>query len=236
MLPGTKIYRLPEDMPLWLGTLAEPLTSSLHGLKRAQEMGCFQVSDTVVIQGSGPIGVLAIVAAREMGAGRVIVVGAPEAPRLALCRKFGAEATVDIRKFETPEKRIAAAREIVGGFGADVVIECSGHPSSGPEGIEMLRDGGTYIEMGQFTNAGSIETNWHRICVKAVTVIGSWAFTADDIALGIKVLHRARHQYPFREMQERFPFSEEGIAAAIRAAREMRCVKATIVPNPDIID
>ena len=236
MLPGTKIYRLPEDMPLWLGTLAEPLTSSLHGLKRAQEMGCFQVGDTVVIQGSGPIGVLAIVAAREMGAGRVIVVGAPEAPRLALCRKFGAEATVDIRKFETPEKRIAAAREIVGGFGADVVIECSGHPSSGPEGIEMLRDGGTYIEMGQFTNAGSIETNWHRICVKAVTVIGSWAFTADDIALGIKVLHRARHQYPFREMQERFPFSEEGIAAAIRAAREMRCVKATIVPNPDIID
>ncbi len=110
MLPGTKIYRLPEDMPLWLGTLAEPLTSSLHGLKRAQEMGCFQVGDTVVIQGSGPIGVLAIVAARAMGAGRVIVVGAPEAPRLALCRKFGAEATVDITKFETPEKRIAAAR------------------------------------------------------------------------------------------------------------------------------
>ena len=236
MLPGTKIYRLPDDMPLWLGTLAEPLSSTIHGLKRAQEMGCFQVGDTVVIQGSGPIGALAIVAAREMGADRVIVVGAPEEPRLALCRKFGAEATVDITKYDIPENRIAAAREIVGKFGADVVIECSGHPSSGPEGIEMLRDGGTYIEMGQFTNAGSIDTNWHRICVKAITVIGSWAFTADDIALGIKMLHRARHRYPFREMQKRFPFSEEGIVAAINAARAMECVKATIVPNPAIVD
>ncbi len=236
MLPGTKVYRLPDDMPLWLGTLAEPLSSTIHGLKRAQEMGCFQVGDTVVIQGSGPIGALAVVAAQEMGAGRVIVVGAPEEPRLALCRKFGAEATVDITRYDTPEKRIAAAREIVGKFGADVAIECSGHPSSGPEGIEMLRDGGTYIEMGQFTNAGSIDTNWHRICVKAVTVIGSWAFTADDIALGIKMLYRARHRYPFREMQQRFPFSEEGIVAAIDAARAMRCVKATIVPNPAIVD
>jgi len=236
MLPGTKIYRLPDDMPLWLGTLAEPLSSTIHGLKRAQEMGCFQVGDTVVIQGSGPIGALAIVAAQEMGADRVIVVGAPEEPRLALCRKFGAEATVDITKYDIPENRIAAAREIVGKFGADVVIECSGHPSSGPEGIEMLRDGGTYIEMGQFTNAGSIDTNWHRICVKAITVVGSWAFTADDIALGIKMLHRARHRYPFREMQKRFPFSEEGIVAAINAARAMECVKATIVPNPAIVD
>ncbi len=236
MLPGTKIYRLPDDMPLWLGTLAEPLSSSIHGLKRAQEMGCFAVGDTVVIQGSGPIGALAIVAAREMGAGRVFVVGAPEEPRLSLCRKFGAEATVDIGRYDTPERRITAAREIVGGFGADVVIECSGHPSSGPEGIEMLRDGGTYIEMGQFTNAGSIDTNWHRICVKAITVIGSWAFTADDIALGIQMLHRAAKKYPFQEMQKRFPFSEEGILAAVEAARAMECVKATIVPNPDIVD
>ena len=50
----------------------------------------------------------------------------------------------------------ARVRDIVGGFGADLVMDCSGHPSAGPEGIEMLRDGGTYVEMGQFTDAGSI--------------------------------------------------------------------------------
>ena len=236
MLPGTKIYRLPDDMPLWLGTLAEPLTSSIRAFSRAQKMGCFRVGDTVVIQGSGPIGILAIVAAKEMGAGRIVMVGAPEEPRLRLGRAFGAEATVDIGEHVSAEARIKAVRDIVGGFGADIAVDCSGHPSAGPEGIEMLRDGGTYIEMGQFTDAGSIETNWHRFCVKDINMLGSWAFTADDIARGIAVLDRARDRYPFRDLQTRFPFSEEGIQAAIDAANEMRCVKATIVVNPEIVE
>ena len=165
-----------------------------------------------------------------MGAGRVVVVGAPEEPRLALCRRFGAEATVNLEKFAAPEARIGAVREIVGGFGADVVMDCSGHPSAGPEGIEMLRDGGTYVEMGQFTDAGSIETNWHRICTKDLNVLGSWAFTANDIPQGIAMLDRARDRYPWYEMQTLFPFTEQGVSDAIGAAMAMRSVKSTIVP------
>ena len=187
-----------------------------------------------MIQGSGPIGVLAVAAAQEMGAGRVIVIGAPEQPRLALCRKFGAEATVDIEQFTTPEARIAAVREIVGGFGADLVMDCSGHPSAGPEGIEMLRDGGTYVEMGQFTDAGSIDTNWHRICTKDLNVLGSWAFTANDLPQGVAMLDRARDRYPWYEMQTLFPFSEAGLADAIGEAMAMRTVKSTIVPFEDL--
>jgi threonine dehydrogenase-like Zn-dependent dehydrogenase len=185
---------------------------------------------TVVIQGSGPIGVLAVAAAQEMGAGRVIVVGAPEQPRLALCRRFGAEATVNLEEIITPEARIAAVREIVGGYGADLVMDCSGHPSAGPEGIEMLRDGGTYVEMGQFTDAGAIQTNWHRICTKDLNVLGSWAFTANDLPLGVAMLDRARDRYPFYEMQTLFPFTEDGVSEAVAAAMAMRTVKSTIVP------
>jgi len=235
-LPGTKIYKVPDDMPLRLATLAEPLTSCVRALARAQRIGAFRVGDTVVIQGSGPIGVLAIAAAQEMGAGRVIAVGGAEEPRLALCRRFGAEATIDIDQLPDAEDRIAAVCEAVGGFGADVVMDCAGHPTAGPEGIEMLRDGGTYVEMGQFTDAGAIETNWHRICTKDVNVLGSWAFTANDIPLGIDMLDRARDRYPFSEMQTLFPFTETGIADAIAAAVEMRSVKSTIVPAPELAD
>ena len=78
----------------------------------------------------------------------------------------------------------AGVRDIVGGFGADLVVDCSGHPSAGPEGIEFLRDGGTYVEMGQFTDAGSIETSWHRICTKDLNVLGSWGFTGNDLPHG----------------------------------------------------
>lgn len=233
-LPGTKIYKLPDDMPLRLGTLSEPLTSCIRAFNRAVRVGGFKSGDTVVIQGSGPIGTLAVAAAQEMGAGRVIVVGAPKEPRLALCRRFGAEATVCLDDYPSPESRIKQVRDIVGDFGADLVMDCSGNPAAGPEGIEMLRDGGTYVEMGQFTDAGSIETNWHRICTKDINVLGSWAFTANDLPLGVAMLDRARDRYPWYEMQTLFPFTEQGIGDAIESAMTMRSVKSTIIPNEGV--
>jgi threonine dehydrogenase-like Zn-dependent dehydrogenase len=233
MLPGTKLYRLPDDMSLRLGSLSEPLTSCIRAFNRAVRAGGFRWGDTVVIQGSGPIGILAVAAAQEMGAGRVICVGAPEQPRLALARRFGAEATVDITALPTAAERIARVRGIVGGFGADLVMDCSGHPSAGPEGIEMLRDGGTYVEMGQFTDAGAIMTNWHRICTKDVTLLGSWGFTGNDLPLGVEMLYRTRDKYPWLAMQTIYPFSEDGVSRAIADAMAMRTVKSTIVPFPE---
>lgn len=234
MLPATKIYRLPDTMSLLLGSLSEPLACCIRALNRAVDVGGFRLNDTVVIQGSGPIGLLMVVAAREMGAGRVLVVGAPEEPRLALCRAFGAEATVCLDDYPEPQARIDAVRQLVGGFGADLVVDCSGHPSAGPEGIEMLRDGGTYIEMGQFTDAGSIDTNWHRICTKDIILLGSWGLRADDMPLGVALLDRTRHSYPWDQMQTLFPFSEEGIHDATQTALAMQSIKSTIVPNQEI--
>ena len=234
MLPGTKMYKLPDDMPLLLGSLSEPLTSCIRGFERAQRVGGFPWGASVVIQGTGPIGILAIAAAIEMGASRVIAVGAPERPRLELARAFGAEATVDIERYTTAQARIDAVRSIVGGYGADLVMDCSGHPTAGPEGIEFLRDGGTYVEMGQFTDAGSIMTSWHRICTKDINLLGSWAFTANDLPKGVAMLHRARDRFPWSRMQTLFGFDEKAITDAIAAASEMRAVKATIVPDREL--
>jgi threonine dehydrogenase-like Zn-dependent dehydrogenase len=234
-LPGTKIYKLPDDMGLLLGSLSEPLTSCIRAFNRAAKAGGFKWNDTVVIQGTGPIGILAIAAAQEMGAGRVIAVGAPESPRLKLARDFGAEATVDIETHKTAEARIKAVRDIVGGYGADLVMDCSGHPTAGPEGIEFLRDGGTYVEMGQFTDAGKIETSWHRICTKDLNVLGSWAFTANDLPLGVDMLYKARDKYPWRKMQTLFPFTVAGVKDAVAQAMAMKTVKSTIVPFEELL-
>ncbi len=159
MLPGTKIYKLPDDMSLRLGSLSEPLTSGIRAINRAKNAGGFSWGDTVVIQGSGPIGILAVAAAQEMGAGRVICVGAPEEPRLKLARKFGAEATVNIEEYKTADERIRRVRDIVGGFGADLVVDCSGHPTAGPEASSSCATAARMSEMGQFTDAGAIMTN-----------------------------------------------------------------------------
>jgi len=137
-----------------------------------------------------------------------------------------------LRALRLGEQRV---REIVGGFGADLVMDCSGHPSAGPEGIEMLRDGGTYVEMGQFTDAGSIATSWHRICAKDLNVLGSWAFTANDLPLGVDMLYRTRDKYPWLEMQTLYPFTEDGVARAVADAMAMKTVKSTIVPWPELV-
>src|SRR5204863_9259559 len=138
--------------------------------------------------------------------------------RLALARRFGAEATVDIEEITDPQQRIKRVRDIVGGFGADLVMDCSGHPSAGPEGIEMLRDGGTYVEMGQFTAAGSIETSWHRICTKDRNVLGSWGFTGNDLPLGVDMLYRTRDKFPWTKMQTLYPSTEAVVAQALSDA------------------
>ena len=212
------------------GDRGTDIASITRAFNRASSLGAegFQAGNTVVIQGSGPIGILALIAAWQRGAGRVVVVGAPEEPRRALCRLYGADATVSLEEHRTSEERIAAVREVVGGYGADLVMDCSGSLQAGPEGIEMLRDGGTFVEMGQFTDAGGIETSWHRICVKEVQLLGSWAFTPDEIDQAMGILHAIQDDYDWSRMQREFPFSE--VAAAIASATAMECVKATIVP------
>ena len=143
---------------------------------------------------------------------------------------------MNIDEVTTPRERIERVRSLVGGFGADLVMDCAGRPSAGPEGIEFLRDGGTYMEMGQFSDAGSIETSWHRICTKDLNVLGSWGFTGNDLPLGVDMLYRTRNKYPWLEMQTLYPFSVEGVAQAVADAIAMKTVKSTIVPWPELVE
>ncbi len=111
-LPGTKIYKLPDDTSLLLGALSEPLTSCIHAFNRAARAGGFRWNGSVVIQRTGPIGILAIAAAQKMVAGRAIAVGAPETPRAALARKFWAKATIDIEGGEDAVAQAMAMKTV----------------------------------------------------------------------------------------------------------------------------
>ena len=127
-------------------------------------------------------------------------------------------------------------RDIVGGWGADVVMDCSGHPTAGPEGIEFLRDGGTYVEMGQFTDAGSIMTSWHRFVAKDISSHGILGLYRQRSRARRDMLYRARDKYPWREMQTLYPFDEPGVKKAVSDAMAMRTVKSTIVPWPELLE
>ena len=128
------------------------LSQVLFGLTRAG----LAFGDSVVIQGAGGLGIQAAAVAKDMGAGTVIVVD--QIPgRLELARAFGADHTINLKEVPDRRERVKLVRQWTGGRGADVACDFVGFPPVIPEGIEMLRSGGTYLEIGTISRGAKIE-------------------------------------------------------------------------------
>src|SRR5215207_1433446 len=139
LLPDSDIVCIPADVPPEAVVLGDALRIVVHGLDR---IGGLEYGDTVVVQGSGPVGLMGLLLARDAGAKRVIMIGAPAA-RLKLARAFGADETIDITATSAAE-RVARVLALTDGRGADVVLECAGVPAAVAEGLELTRVNGRY--------------------------------------------------------------------------------------------
>src|SRR5262245_31459047 len=115
----------------------------MHGFDR---LGAVKSHETILIQGSGPLGNFAAAVAKDHGAKQVLVIGAP-APRLEVSKRMGADATLNLEDEPDPKKRRAWVLDHTGGRGADVVIQVANNAAV-PEGLTMLRGGGRYLHIG----------------------------------------------------------------------------------------
>jgi threonine dehydrogenase-like Zn-dependent dehydrogenase len=156
------------------------------------------LGDVVVIQGSGPVGLAALAVSLQSGASKVVVIGAPQR-RLDFAREFGAHAVISVEEATTPEARRKLVFDQIGPYGADVVVECVGRPSAVPEGWELCRDGGKYLVLGQYANAGEVPMNPHVITRKQLQVIGSWGFEPRHVDAALKLLENKHWQTRFAE-------------------------------------
>jgi len=229
------VYKLPEDMPLEVAVLVEPLGIAIHAFERASDMGSpwlFQgmgPGKIIVIQGSGPIGILLTVTAQLCGAGKTIVVGAPE-NRLALCREFGADETISIEKYPTSEERAQAVKELTPfSQGADIVIEAAGVPGAFQEGIEMVRDRGTFVELGHFTDRGQEPVSPFTLCAKNINLFGMFGGGPAGFLWAKRVLERYRHKIPLEKIvTHKFPLNK--VKEALETSRKMESMKTALVP------
>jgi len=96
-----------------------------------------QPGRTVVVVGDGAVGLLGVLSARQMGAGRIIAMSRHE-PRQKLAREFGATDVVT----ERGEEGVARIKELTDGVGADAVLECVGTRESMMQAIRVTRPGG----------------------------------------------------------------------------------------------
>ena len=224
--PGVKVLPLPESVrPERFIGAGCGLTTALHAIERAEIM----LGDTVVIQGSGPVGLSAAILAELCGATQVIVIGGP-AQRLAEAQRIGADATLDIDQLSS-EERLRQVLELTQGRGADVTIEATGNPKAVNEGFAMTRDAGRYVIVGQYTDVGDIRINPHiDINRKHLEVRGSWGSDFSHFWRGLRVLakHGDRFQWE-RFISRRYALGEAN--QALDDVENYRTVKALIDPR-----
>ncbi|MCH8222276.1 MAG: alcohol dehydrogenase catalytic domain-containing protein [Chloroflexi bacterium] len=137
------LYKLPDEMSWTDGALVEPLAVSVHAVR----WGGMAPGDTVAVVGSATIGLAAIAAARQLGAGRIIASARYEQQATAAAR-LGADVVVGSEPGELEE----AAREATDGRGADMVFESIGGNTADTlvQAMDTCRMQGKIVVIGGF--------------------------------------------------------------------------------------
>ena len=104
---------------------------------------------TVAVVGDGAVGLCGVIAAKRLGAARIIALGR-HPDRIALAREFGATDVVS----ERGEDAIARVKELTGGLGAHSVLECVGYEQSTVTALSIVRPGGAVGRVGVPQDAG----------------------------------------------------------------------------------
>lgn len=224
--PGVSVARLPDSVPAeaYIGGGCGLITA-VHILDRAS----VSLGDTVLVQGTGAVGLSAIALARLAGATRVVAIGAP-ADRLRLAERMGADVAIDVR-----ETTVAARREqvldLTGGLGVDVAIEAAGSARAVEEAPGLIRDGGRYVIAGHYTDAGPSSINVHeQINRKHLEIRGCWGSEVAHFVRALRLLERHQAAIPWRAIGAR-TYALADLNQALADAEAMQVPKALVKPH-----
>lgn len=204
------LHRLPENLPLEAAALSEPLASAVHAVGKAG----INWGDTVLVIGPGPIGQLVAQVAKAEG-GRVIVIGtAVDADRLQIAGSLGADYTFNISEQGVPAVKNALLA-LTGGYGPDIVLECSGSRNGAALGLEVIRRQGTYIQVGLFGHP--VELDYEQISYKEITVKGIFCHNWPDWEKALELMAAGKIGYqqlitarlPLKQWQDGFQMMAE---------------------------
>jgi len=175
------IHKVPKDMPLESALLIEPYGCSKHAVDRAN----IQCTDVVVISGAGTLGLGMVTYAALKNAKALISLDMVDS-RLEKAKEFGATHIFNPSKTDV-EKEIM---NMTDGYGCDIYIEATGHPSSVIQGLKVIRKLGTFVEFSVFSGPTSVD--WSIIGDrKELDVLGAhlspycFPYVIDGIASGI---------------------------------------------------
>jgi (R,R)-butanediol dehydrogenase / meso-butanediol dehydrogenase / diacetyl reductase len=169
VLSEYQVAKLPDNLTDEVGALIEPSAVAAYALDRPGIVG----GDTVLITGSGPVGVLSSLYAAALGAGTVII-AEPNPNRAAQARKLDVGPVLD----PTDEGFANAIAELTGGIGVDVTAECSGTEAGLATAFDATRRAGSIVQTGLHTKPATIDAM--MLSERDLTLYGSWCFKITD--------------------------------------------------------
>lgn len=183
--PITNIIKIPAELdPTMTAVFACPGPTAIHAFRLAEQANCqIEKANVAVVQGLGPVGMFAVMYLGALGIKNVIAVTLEDPKREEMALKMGATEVMHIAADGSVDHIIKRAHELSeGGIGADVVFEASGSIKAVPQGMQMLRNRGTYLIPGQYSNSGNVEIAPQMITFNALHMIGSSQYSLSDVA------------------------------------------------------
>jgi threonine dehydrogenase-like Zn-dependent dehydrogenase len=165
------VYKISSDLPPAHAAFTEPLSCALHGVER----GDITFDDVVVVAGCGPIGLGMIAGAKSKNPKMVVALDLAQ-DKLEIAKECGADVIINIGS----EDAVTAVKDMTDGYGADVYLEGSGHPSAVAQGLNLLRKLGTYVEYSVFGSNVSVD----------------WSIISDDKELDVRGAHLGPDCWP----------------------------------------
>jgi L-idonate 5-dehydrogenase len=175
---ASQCHVVANNVTMEEAAFAEPFAVTLHAIVRAGSLA----GRKVLVTGCGPIGALAIAAARVHGAQQIVATDVSDFT-LSLARKMGADDTLDVANNPDALMPFKANK---GSF--DVMIEASGNESAFRAGLECLKPRGTLVQLGL---GGDISIPQNLIVSKEIEVRGSFRFH-EEFALAVDLINRKR--------------------------------------------
>jgi len=224
--PGTLCIRLDADVETFMaGGCALP--TALHAIER----GGVAIGDTVLVLGSGPVGINAIILALLRGALRVLCIGAPD-HRLIVAAEAGAAAVLNWERHDE-KSRLAWVLERTAGRGADVTIEATGAADAVRQAMRFTRDAGRVVIVGQYTDHGETSFNPHLdLNRKHLEVRGCWGSDFSHFYRGVQLVSDPDRSKPWAALRanlSRYKLTQANEALAdVKAGRVL---KALIEPS-----
>ncbi|KAF4626719.1 hypothetical protein G7Y89_g11438 [Cudoniella acicularis] len=138
VVPANYALPLPDNIPLDIAALVEPLAVGWHAVSRSP----LKSDSDVLILGGGPIGIAVIHALKARGCGKIIV-SEISGSRQKFCKHFGADIVLDPRHDDV----VAKVTEETGGNGVDIVFDCAGIAAGLKAACQSIKARGTVVNV-----------------------------------------------------------------------------------------